>query len=84
MKDAIAVYKLRRRLGSISPIHSSVSMRYTVRHLDLGSLVEEEQARIANSVLLGMHSMPFERIVIPDMGKLVHYRVFQKLCDGYG
>jgi len=84
MRDAVAVCKLRRRLASVSPIASKIHMEKSrLRYLNLGSMDEEEQGRITNSVLLAVQSKPLELIVVSGI-ESEDYRVLGKLSDGCG
>jgi hypothetical protein len=84
MRDAIAVCKLRRRIASVSPIRSSAGVwRSQVRYLNLSSIADKEQGRIANSVLLGEHSRPLQHVAVAGV-KSEDNRVLQKLCGACG
>lgn len=84
MRDAVAVCKLRRRLASVSPIAAKLHMeRSRLRHLNLGSMDEEQQGRITNSVLLGEQAKPLELIVVSGI-KSEDYRVLGKVSEGCG
>jgi hypothetical protein len=84
MRDAVAVCKLRRRLASVSPIAAKIHMKKSrLRYLNLGSMGEEEQGRITNSVLLGEQSKPLELIVVSGI-ESEDYRVLGKLSEGCG
>lgn len=84
MRDAVAICKLRQRLASVSPIAAKIHMKKSrLRHLNLGSMDEEEQGRIANSVLLGEQSKPLELIVVSGI-KSEDYLVLGKVSEGCG
>jgi hypothetical protein len=84
MRDAVAVCKLRRRLASVSPIATKIYVEKSrLRYLNLGSMDEEEQGRITNSVLLGEQSKPLELIVVSGI-KSKDYLVLGKVSEGCG
>jgi hypothetical protein len=84
MRRAVAICKLRRRLASVSPIAAKIHMEKSrLRYLNLGSMDEEEQGRITNSVLLGEQSKPLELIVVSGIESEDH-RALGKLSEACG
>jgi hypothetical protein len=64
MEDAIALCRLRKRLNSVIPRsqRNRTVSGSRLRYLDLSSMTQLEQAKIAKSVLLSPQSMPLETI----------------------